>query len=1055
MPRVCPECGARFDEEVRRCPTDGTPTIFVSSEEALVGTVLDGRFTIRSLIGVGGMGAVYRAHQHSMDREVAIKVLRPDLARNEQEVLRFFREARAASRLTSPYTITVYDFGQSDDGLLFLVLEYLRGKPLTQVLRDLGRPMDAARAMTIGSQVLEALIHAHSLGILHRDLKPDNVFLVQEDEGRERVKVLDFGIAKMMGSDSGNLTATGMVVGTPAYMSPEQAMGRELDARCDLYAVGVLLFEMLTGKLPHAADTPIALVYKKISEKAPTIRQANPAVSVPPELERLVAGLLAIRPEERPGTAREALEALAAVPGFVAESPRSVAPAAGPLLESPAPAPPPPEAPVSSAPSAWSVPRVPLPRGLWPGLALAGVAALVLFAWWLSSRPPASAPGPPGVETAPPVPDLTRVPPPDLPPPVAESARRMLATLREGNEQEAAIHLREVVEARVAAHVPNLDVVAAAFLHRFPRVEERAQPEEAARLARLAVGLAPDLPDLWFNVARAQFRRGVAGLLPGTQATIEAWKAYGRHPPALLAMLGRTAFPLAWVGLLIVVLVPALLLLRHGPLLVHDLGHRFGLPRPAGVTLVRRSRNVSDRLRLVLRRSPAAALLTIAVLWPLVAGLGLVPGLLLAAVAAGAYASRAEVVAIFLVVVVAFLLVPIGIALHLPIQGVSGRGARIWSCLHGECDRETRAALEQDGVAHPEDPWPAVALATCALRDQASDAAALAQAASRLQAVEALDHAAVVATLLGQVRLLRALSDCAEGQPNVGELLAAERSFQRAADLAAGTSPTGPGAADPSRALVGLAITERLLARRDAAQLARERLASAGGDPSVLDAIPFEEHAEEPCRLHGAMARALMPPDPPGWDVYLQGIRLLDVPPALPLAGVIIGSLSASGLSFLAFLALVAVPVVVLATRRRALAERCPRCGTVSCRACDIRATGLDSCPTCLAESARPAFVDPLDVVAARRARDRWREVKRLVEVVGAVVVPGAVQVATGRPLRGLVLIAALAAGLGLIARPNGLFGSAPDGSGGGLSATVLLAAVVVLSAADVWTRRR
>jgi len=275
----------------------------VDTEADLVGRDLDGRFEILELLGTGGMGAVYRARQHSTDRDVALKLLRPDVAGNENAIKRFFREARAASRLTNPHTITIFDFGQTSDGILFIAMELLKGSSLAGLLTESAGPLPPARAVRIADQILQSLDEAHAEDILHRDLKPDNIQLLEIRNGDDFVKVLDFGIAKQLESDSTALTATGAVFGTPTYMSPEQALALELDARSDLYSVGVILFEMLAGKPPFTADTPLAMAMKKASEEAPAIYRVNPDVRVPEDLERVVSRLLARNADDRPDDA--------------------------------------------------------------------------------------------------------------------------------------------------------------------------------------------------------------------------------------------------------------------------------------------------------------------------------------------------------------------------------------------------------------------------------------------------------------------------------------------------------------------------------------------------------------------------------------------------------------------------------------------------------------------------------------------------------------------------------------------------------------------------------
>ena len=317
MTRVCPDCGRRFDSDVVECPDDRSPTFLVERELDLIGKDLDGRFEVLELLGTGGMGAVYRAHQHSTDRDIALKLLRPDVAGDENAIKRFFREAKAASRLTSPHTITIFDFGQTRDGLLFIAMELLKGRSLARLLKELNGPMDPDRAAGITAQILDSLDEAHAEGILHRDLKPDNVHLLDVRGGGDFAKILDFGIAKVQGADVTALTATGTAFGTPTYMSPEQAQALELDRRSDLYSVGIILFEMLAGKPPFTADTPLAMAIKKAREKAPTIFHVNPNVLVPAGIERLLERLLSVDIHSRPGDAARVKELLAEAVGSV------------------------------------------------------------------------------------------------------------------------------------------------------------------------------------------------------------------------------------------------------------------------------------------------------------------------------------------------------------------------------------------------------------------------------------------------------------------------------------------------------------------------------------------------------------------------------------------------------------------------------------------------------------------------------------------------------------------------------------------------------------------
>ncbi|MBK8013184.1 MAG: serine/threonine protein kinase [Deltaproteobacteria bacterium] len=273
--------------------------------DRLVGMLLAGKYKIIEKIGEGGMGSVYIATDQTLDRKVAIKVLLGRLAEDEIAVRRFEQEAKAISKMQHPNTVTIYEFGEvpavqdGDDRRLYIAMEFLRGRTLTQLLRA-EKTLSPMRASRILRQVCASLSEAHAVGIIHRDLKPDNIFLTEVGSDRDWVKVLDFGVAKLANSESaGTLTQTGMIFGTPKYMSPEQAEGRPIDYRADIYALGVILYELLVGRPPFLSETPVGLLLKHISEPPPPFAKIRPDLGIDPHLEGIALKALAKQPSER------------------------------------------------------------------------------------------------------------------------------------------------------------------------------------------------------------------------------------------------------------------------------------------------------------------------------------------------------------------------------------------------------------------------------------------------------------------------------------------------------------------------------------------------------------------------------------------------------------------------------------------------------------------------------------------------------------------------------------------------------------------------------------
>lgn len=287
------------------------PRIPGGSRDPLIGQTIADRYRIVDLVGTGGMGAVYRGVHLRINKVVAIKVLNPEMVGHPEALSRFEREAKAAAKISHRNVCAATDFGATEDGQFFLVMEYVEGESLEDILQGSGR-MDPRRAVAIVEQICQGLERAHDLGIVHRDLKPENIMIVHEDGG-EVVKILDFGIAKITsdaGQDEPALTKAGAIYGTPRYMAPEQIVSTNIDARADLYSVGVILFRMLTGVLPFDGQRSYDILQKHLSEDPPSPRAMAPEAAISLPLNHVVLRLLSKRPEQRfqsAGVLREAL----------------------------------------------------------------------------------------------------------------------------------------------------------------------------------------------------------------------------------------------------------------------------------------------------------------------------------------------------------------------------------------------------------------------------------------------------------------------------------------------------------------------------------------------------------------------------------------------------------------------------------------------------------------------------------------------------------------------------------------------------------------------------
>ena len=312
--KICPACSREYGDEHSHCRDDGVVLVHLDTGtnervQDLIGQIVDGRYRIERIVGRGGMGTVYACRHVVVGKAFAMKVLRPGIERSEEILQRFIREAQAANAVQSRHICEMTDFGQLANGAFYVVMELLQGMSLTRALRE--RRLTRRDIKHVFVQVADTLDKAHRAGIIHRDLKPDNVVLVMDDGDPHFVKLVDFGIAKLLHTKASSLTETGVILGTPYYMSPEQARGDPVDHRSDIYALGVMMYRAFTGKLPFVADTAMGVLTRHLMEKP---ELPSRITEMDRKLEQVILRCLEKRPIDRFQTMADLADALRSVP---------------------------------------------------------------------------------------------------------------------------------------------------------------------------------------------------------------------------------------------------------------------------------------------------------------------------------------------------------------------------------------------------------------------------------------------------------------------------------------------------------------------------------------------------------------------------------------------------------------------------------------------------------------------------------------------------------------------------------------------------------------------
>lgn len=632
-------------------------------------------------------------------------------------------------------------------------------------------------------------------------------------------------------------------------------------------------------------------------------------------------------------------------------------------------------------------------------------------------------------------------------------AHRLMASMRRGDLRSARLRIEHLLTLQKTAHITNLTPVAAAFLSRFDNIKVDEPTDEVYSLAALAVGLAPDYPQLWFNLSRAYMNHGVHLIGPATSALFQGLLAYPRYPRGLVTAIGNISFYLTFAILMMILAVSVILLARHGRTLAHDVGDLFPAAPAAAFSApeVAHSQSIRYIIQSGLTRTLAFIVMFLVMMLPVAAGLGLIVVALIWTLFIGVYVRRSELTSVIFVHLGVFLVLPLSVLTHLPVELRRVEGPALWTCLKEYCWKDEEDKLNRILIKDPDDPWANAALALQEVHDRPGDPDSLRRAFRQMRAAR-LDPDGVVAILRGNVQVLHGLSLCRNGKPDTDSIAGARLSFETALR----SVPNSP------EAYRGLAMVEGLLGNRTALEEAIVRLVdlSTEDDLSFIARIRTLSGSSGVCEQIPAMSAMLRIPSPPDWTTYFNGLDITETPVALAFRPIMLGRLPVRWLPALALISLLLLVSVIFVRKRYSFAYICPRCNGVSCVRCNVGASGFDYCPTCLLEQVRPAFLDPLDLIALQRKQDRKRHWIGFFVPLISLLVPGSGQIMTGRPLRGLVMIGCLSFAFGFVLNPTPVIvdATAYIGSPGTDLPTlppILLGVVYFWSALDIWLTRR